>query len=312
MIEVPWGPVTVTSTTPLPPGETAVIEVSELTLNEAAGLEPNATALAPVNCTPVSLTDVPPAGGPVLGCRPVTTGALVYVKLPVFDLPPVVVTCTKTGIELAVPGGVTAEIESAVSPWTWVAGTPPKVTEVGSRRLVPMILTVLPPAAGPEFGRTVLMSAPGTLTGADPINSDGWVQGPGGIAVPLTTTATLPVVPVDRLTDLADELAVNEGTEPVAVSGSDAGAGVGTEVRGMVKVAIWLAGEPPIESIPMVKVPLSVLPARAVSVVPLKEVLRAKLERLKDPPGATVLGEMTPVTVTGKLAAVPATVQLAL
>jgi len=49
--------VTVTSTTPLPAGEVAVIEVSSLTVNEAAAVVRDLTAVAPVK-----LVLVPPAG----------------------------------------------------------------------------------------------------------------------------------------------------------------------------------------------------------------------------------------------------------
>jgi hypothetical protein len=61
---VPLGVVTVTSTVPVPAGETAVIEVSEMTLKLVALVEPNLTALAPVTLVPVMVTEVPPAAGP--------------------------------------------------------------------------------------------------------------------------------------------------------------------------------------------------------------------------------------------------------
>jgi hypothetical protein len=61
---VPLGVVTVTSTVPVPAGETAVIEVSEMTLKLVALVEPNLTALAPVRLVPVMVTEVPPAAGP--------------------------------------------------------------------------------------------------------------------------------------------------------------------------------------------------------------------------------------------------------
>ena len=75
--EVPWALVTVTSTTPVPAGAVAVMEVAELTLKAVAGVEPKWTAEAEVSCWPVMVTTVPPEGGPVDGLTPVTMGPLV-------------------------------------------------------------------------------------------------------------------------------------------------------------------------------------------------------------------------------------------
>src|SRR5262249_33659976 len=63
---------TVTSTVPVPAGETAVIEVSEFTVKLAALVEPNLTAVAPVKSLPVIVTDVPPDSDPELGSTRVT------------------------------------------------------------------------------------------------------------------------------------------------------------------------------------------------------------------------------------------------
>ena len=60
---VPPGVVTVTSTVPVPAGETAVIELSELTVKLVALVEPNLTAVAPLKLVPVMLTELPPACG---------------------------------------------------------------------------------------------------------------------------------------------------------------------------------------------------------------------------------------------------------
>jgi hypothetical protein len=72
---VPPGVVTVTSTVPrVPAGEVAVIEVGLFTVNFAAALLANFTALAPANPVPVIVTDVPPVLGPEVGLTPVTVG----------------------------------------------------------------------------------------------------------------------------------------------------------------------------------------------------------------------------------------------
>ena len=59
----PSGDVTATSTVipeSGPGGETAIIDVSLLTLN-AAGIPPKETSVAPVKLTPVMVIDVPPS-----------------------------------------------------------------------------------------------------------------------------------------------------------------------------------------------------------------------------------------------------------
>jgi hypothetical protein len=67
--------VTVTSTVPADPGgATAVRELALFTTNDAAAVEPNLTALAPVNPDPKTVTDVPPDVDPVLGLTAVTAG----------------------------------------------------------------------------------------------------------------------------------------------------------------------------------------------------------------------------------------------
>ena len=69
----PLGVVTVTSTVPaLSAGEVQVMEVSETTLTLVAAVTPKLTAVAPVKPTPLMVTVVPPAAGPLLGLRPIT------------------------------------------------------------------------------------------------------------------------------------------------------------------------------------------------------------------------------------------------
>ena len=55
-------------------GDVAVIFVDELTVNLAALVEPNLTAVAPVRLVPVIVTEVPPVVGPSLGVTLVTVG----------------------------------------------------------------------------------------------------------------------------------------------------------------------------------------------------------------------------------------------
>jgi hypothetical protein len=77
---VPPGPVTKTETSPPalgPGGTTAFIAVLEATVNEVAGVEPKATAVALVKPEPLMTTVFPPAAGPLVGVTVLTTGAAI-------------------------------------------------------------------------------------------------------------------------------------------------------------------------------------------------------------------------------------------
>ena len=69
-------------------------------------------------------------------------------------VPPGVVTTTFTKpAELA---GVVAVIEVALTTVTPVAAMPPNATDVAPVKLVPVIVTLVPPAVVPEFGLTLV------------------------------------------------------------------------------------------------------------------------------------------------------------
>src|SRR5947209_5014680 len=72
--EVPDGVVTVTSTVPVPAGDTAWIVVPDSIVKLVASLGPNLTAVASVRLLPEIVTVVPPADGPLLGATPLTLG----------------------------------------------------------------------------------------------------------------------------------------------------------------------------------------------------------------------------------------------
>ena len=63
----------------MPLGETAVICVAEVTVNDAALAAANLTAVAPVNPVPVITTGVPPELGPEVGLSEVIAGIAKYV-----------------------------------------------------------------------------------------------------------------------------------------------------------------------------------------------------------------------------------------
>ena len=78
MLAVPLAVVTLTVAWPtVPAGAVAVIEVSELTVNEVAAVPPKLTAVAPVKFAPVIVTTVPPATGPLVGAIDVMVGLVV-------------------------------------------------------------------------------------------------------------------------------------------------------------------------------------------------------------------------------------------
>jgi hypothetical protein len=62
-------------TVPLPAGETAVMLVPEFIVKLVAAILPKLTAVAPVKLLPVTVTEVPPAAGPLEVLTLVTVGA---------------------------------------------------------------------------------------------------------------------------------------------------------------------------------------------------------------------------------------------
>src|SRR5678816_3929643 len=85
------------STVPFPAGDVAVIEVALLTVNEAALVLPNLTAVAPVKLAPVIITLDPPAE--LLGEIEITDGVVAEVGELVSSAsraaaPPLVITVT--------------------------------------------------------------------------------------------------------------------------------------------------------------------------------------------------------------------------
>jgi hypothetical protein len=153
-----------------------------------------------------------------------------------FDVPPAVVTWTSTVWAVAL-GGDTAVMEVLVLPVKLVAGTPPNVTAVGPDRLVPWMVTEVPPLSGPELGRTEVIVPAGTTMGAEAICSAEGVEQLNVIGAPPLTVERLAskveLVPVDTETD-PELFAVNGLATPGAVIVSDAGGGLETAVAGRV------------------------------------------------------------------------------
>ena len=165
MALVPSGVVTVTSTVPTVwKGDVAVIEESEVTVNGAV-VAPKSTAVAPVKPVPLMVTVVPPVAGPEVGLTPSTVGGVnVYRSAaPVALVPPGAVTVTSTAPTGS--AGVVAVIDvSDVT--TNGAEVAPKSTIVDPVKPVPVIVTAVPPVAGPDVGRKeVTMGAETALAG---------------------------------------------------------------------------------------------------------------------------------------------------
>lgn len=153
---VPLGVVTVMSTVPVPAGEVAVMDVAEFTVKLVALVAPNFTEVAPVNVVPVTVTVAPPAGSPDDGLAAVTVGAAEYVNrsaVLVALVPLAVVTVMST---VPVPAGDTAVIDVADTTVKLVALVVPNFTAVAAVSVVPVIVTVAPPAGRPEAGLTAV------------------------------------------------------------------------------------------------------------------------------------------------------------
>ena len=163
IVAVPPGVVTDTSTSPAPwAGVSAVAWVAETTVTPVASTPPNRTCIPARNRVPVSVTDVPPPVGPVVGLTEASVGASTYVK-PLVSVaePPTVATETST-----VPAA--CEGSSAVSSVpdrlgkTASEGLFPKVTRVSPVKPVPVSVTFTPPDEGPAEGATAVSVVPPT------------------------------------------------------------------------------------------------------------------------------------------------------
>jgi hypothetical protein len=151
---VPPGVVTVISMVPADcAGAVAVILLELLMVKVLAAVPPKLTAVAPVNPVPLIVTLVPPAVGPEAGLTLVTEGTYLKTSLEFVALvpPPGIVTVTSTA---PVPAGEVAVIDVALLTVKLLAAVPPKLTAVAPVKVVPAIVTDVPPAAGPEEGLT--------------------------------------------------------------------------------------------------------------------------------------------------------------
>jgi hypothetical protein len=161
--------VTRTSTVPADSvGAVAVIDPSLFTVNDVAAVAPNATRNAPVNPEPLIVTLVPPDAGPDAGLTPDTTGAATNVKWSlalVAEVPPPVVTRTSTVPADSV--GAVAVIDPSLFTVNDVAAVAPNATADAPVNPEPLIVTLVPPDAGPDAGLTPDTTGAGSVVVVD-------------------------------------------------------------------------------------------------------------------------------------------------
>ena len=133
-------------------GDTAVICVPEFTTTDAAATDPKLTNAPTVKLVPVIVTTVPPTVEPVAGLSWEMVGVLSATKVnrvasEVAETP--VRFCTRTLTSPGSEAGATARISPWVMIVTLAASTSPKKTCEPSTKSVPVMVTGVPPVAGP-------------------------------------------------------------------------------------------------------------------------------------------------------------------
>lgn len=150
----PCAVVTLMSTVPeaVAVGDVTVIEVPvELTLNLVVLFEPKLTDVVPRNPDPVMVTEVAPTSGPEFGETFVITGAYVKssaVEVVIGEVPLALATVTTT---VPVPAGDVALMTESLTTVNF-ADDAPKFTPDTPVNPVPVIVTGVPPSAGPLAG----------------------------------------------------------------------------------------------------------------------------------------------------------------
>jgi hypothetical protein len=158
-------------------------------MKEAAAVELNFTAVAPVKLVPVITTEVPT--GPEVGVKLVTNGVELTVKEEALaaETPLALVTVI---VPVVVPVATTAVIEVAELTMKEAAAVELNFTAVAPVKLVPVITTEVP--TGPEEGVKLVTNG---VTEKDPVLAAdvplGVVTVIGPVVVPVATTAVIEV-----------------------------------------------------------------------------------------------------------------------
>jgi hypothetical protein len=121
------------------------------TTTVVAAVPPIVTVAPVTKFVPVMVTGVPPAVDPLFGEMPVTVGVTKYVN-PLARLPLSPLTVTVTVAAPALPVGVLAVMDVLLTTTTLVAAVPPIVTVAPVAKLVPVMVTAVPPAVDPLAG----------------------------------------------------------------------------------------------------------------------------------------------------------------
>ena len=142
----------------MPEGATALIELS-LRIVNTAGLAPKNTSVTAVKPVPVRVTLLPPATGPPVGDKLVRVGAEIY-----WNIAPLLVAyalSTVTAIVPAEPAGDVAVTVLSEITVKLVAAVVPKNTSRVLIKPAPVMVTIVPPAVGPDVGAMELMTGAG-------------------------------------------------------------------------------------------------------------------------------------------------------
>jgi len=127
------------------------------TATPVAAVPPNATVEPVTNPVPVIVTDVPPVEGPVFGADRRDSrshrGVGELITANCGDVPALFVTRTCTAPGVIVDGDV-AVIDVELFTSTPVAAVPPNATVEPVTKLLPVMVTDVPPSVGPELGLT--------------------------------------------------------------------------------------------------------------------------------------------------------------
>src|SRR5436190_10436427 len=192
-------------------GVVAVIVVLVTTVTPVAAVPPIVTVAPETKLVPLMVTAVPPAVAPDDGAMPVTVGWGPRNVNPAASVPlwPSVL-ATVTPAWPTACAGLVAVMVVALTTVTPVAAVPPIVTVAPAAKFVPVIVTPVPPTAGPDAGATLETAGGGpryvnafarvalwlsafvTVTLTEPDACAGAVA---VIVVPLTTVTPVAAVP---------------------------------------------------------------------------------------------------------------------
>lgn len=148
---MPPGVVTRMSTVPTECGGAVALICVALTTTKLAEVPPNVTCDAPVKFVPERVTAVFPAVGPSVGETDDTAGGDMNVNPPTCVTDPPAVVTTMSAAPAACAGVVTVS-DVALLNVTELAAVPPMVTVDPEVKLVPVMVTDVPPAVGPVEG----------------------------------------------------------------------------------------------------------------------------------------------------------------